>query len=209
MPTAPYVELLHLNWSPEGGNVLLVVPMGDEAVRSEQEMTLPNGPSAERRNFRYQSLRSTTDVVAPNGLRVAVLELDSVDKRIELVKNRPSTHDVGALKVRLEPSNLIAGSKFMASPCRLVCIPTLGGGSPRNWGYTVFAHFDGVALSVELHQNSASLRNSNLATAVSQLDDSEELIMTIPWQNLKLLATMDAPAASLEVLGRFTLRDSR
>ena len=209
MPTAPYVELLHVNWSPEGGNVLLVVPMGDEAVRSEQEATLPNGPSAEPREFRCQSLRATTDIVAPNGLRVAVLELDSVDKQIELVKNRPSTHDVGALKVRLEPSNLIAGSKFIASPCRLVCIPTIGGGSPRNWDYTVFARFDGSALSVELRQTSASLRNSNLVVAVSQLEDGEELVMTIPRQNFKVLATMDAPAASMELLGQFTLRDSR
>jgi hypothetical protein len=40
-----------------------------------------------------------------------------------------------------------------------------------------FARFDGFALSVELQQHSASLRNSNLATAVSQLHDVEEVVL--------------------------------
>ena len=107
----------------------------------------------------------------------------------------------------LEPSNLIAGSSFMASPCRLVCSPSIGGASPRAWHYMVFARFDGFALSMELGRNSTSLRNKNLATAISQLDDQEELVMTIPCETLKLLATTSAPATSTEVLGRFTLRD--
>jgi hypothetical protein len=209
MPREPYVEIFHLHWSPEGGNVVLVVPMGDEAVRSEEEITPSIGSALAARKFRYQSSQSTIDVVAPNGLRVAVLELDAVDKQIELLKNRPSTHDVGALRMRLEPNNLIAGSKFMAAPCKLVCVPRIDGGSPRNWEYTVLARFDGFALSIELQQISASLRNSNLATAVSQLHDGEELVMMIPWEAVKLVATMDAPAASIEVVGRFTLRDSR
>jgi hypothetical protein len=209
MLSEPYVELFHAHWSPEGGNVVLVVPMGNEVIRSEQEVTAPIEPTLAPRKFRYQSPWSTTDIIAPNGLRVAVLEFDEVDKQIELVKNRPSTHDVGALKMRLEPSNLIAGSKFMAPPGRLACSPSIGGASPCAWEYTVLARFDGSALSAELRQNSASLQNKNLAIAVSQLDDREEIVMTIPCETLKLFATMDAPATSTEVLGRFTLRDWR
>jgi hypothetical protein len=208
-PTETYIELQHLHWSPEGGNIVLVVPMGDEAIRSEQEMTPPIGPSGEPRKFRYQSPRSTTDVVAPNGDRVATLEFDEVDKEIELVKNRPSQHGIGKLKMRLEPSNLIAGSKFMAPPCRLECVPIIGGGSPRSWEHTVFAQFDGFTLSVEIRPMSSSLRNSNLTAAVSQLDDREELVFAIPDKASKLLATMDAPGTTMEVLGGFTLRDSR
>lgn len=209
VPNGRYVELFHLHWSPGGGNVVLVVPMGDEAFRSEQEVPQPDSVIPEPRKFRYRSAGCTIGVIAPNGLRVAVLELDEVDKQTELVKDQPSTHDVGALKMRIEPSNLIAGSQFMASPCRLVSNPSVSGGSPRAWDYTVVARFDGFALSAELRQNSASVQNRNLTTPVDQLGDREELVMTIPSATLKLLATMEKPATSTEVLGRFTLRDRR
>jgi len=208
-PSEPYVELHHLHWSPRGGNVVQVVPMGDEAVRTEEEAAPQIGLAPEPREFRYQSPRSTVDIIAPNGLRVAVLELDEVDRQIELVKNRPSTPGVGVLNMRLEPSNLIAGSKFMASPCKLTCVPTIGGGSPRVWDYTVFAQFDGFTLSAELRQISVALQNKNLPTAVSRLEDREELVMTIPSETLRLVATIDAPVTSTEVLGGLTLRDRR
>ncbi len=207
-PKDAYVELCHLHWSPAGGNVFLVIPMGDEAIRSEQEAT-PTTASVEPRKFPYQSPRSTTDIIAPNGLRVAVLGVDEVDKEIELAKNRPSTHEVGVIEMRLDLPNLIAGNKFIASPCKLVCIPSIGGASPRDWEYMAFARFDGFTLSVELRPISTSLQNKNLATALSQLDDREELVIVIPHETLSLLATIDTPAASTKVLGRFTLRDRR
>jgi hypothetical protein len=92
-PGEAYVELHHLHWSPEGGNVVQVVPMGDEAVRSEQDLK----PSLEIRKFRYQSPRATTDVIAPDGQRVAVLDLDDVDKEIELSR-------IGRVRTQLEHS---------------------------------------------------------------------------------------------------------
>ena len=206
-PSEPYIEIHHVHWS-EGGNVVMVIPMGDEAVRFEQDETGPT-VGIDIRKFQYRSARSSTDVIAPNGLRVAVLEFDEIDKEIELVKNQPSVHTIGALKMRLEPGNLIAGSKFIASPCRLARVPTVGGGSPRNWEHIVFAKFDGISLSAELRPNSSSLRNKNLAAAVSQLNDREELLLTIPSETMRLVATMDAPDTSIEVRGRFTLRESR
>ena len=119
-PREPYVEIHHLHWSP-GGNVVLVVPMGHEAFRSEKELIAPTATEG-RRNFRYQSPHAVAEIIAPNGVRVAVLELDEVDQEIEVAKNQPSTHELGILKMRLEVSNLIEGSKFIASPCRLVCV---------------------------------------------------------------------------------------
>jgi hypothetical protein len=77
-----------------------------------------------------------------------VLAFDEVDQLIGLLKDQPGMHGVGSLKMRLESRNLIAGSKFMASPHRLVSIPKIGGGSPRNWEYTVYAQFDGSAPSL-------------------------------------------------------------
>lgn len=159
----PYIELFHIHWPLNGGNVVMVVPMGDEVVAYEERMA-PDESALDLRKFQYQSPSAVIDIVAPNGFRVAVLEIGEVDTEIELVRNRPSTHGVGALKMRLELSNLIAGSSFIASPCILVCGPRISGSSPRVWQYMVFARFDGVALSIELQPNSTSLRNKDLIT---------------------------------------------
>jgi len=56
-----YVEVFHIHWSSDGGNVVLVVPMGDEAFRSDVE-----GPPQEAsavalapRSFRFSCARSS------------------------------------------------------------------------------------------------------------------------------------------------------
>jgi hypothetical protein len=152
MPAAKYVEIYHLHWSAEGGNVVLVIPMGEEACRSEDELVacgvLPTAP----RHFCYRSFRSTADLIAPNGLRVAVVEMAEVDKIIELAKGVPKLVELGLVTMRIEPRYLIPGGKFVASPHKLVCAPNIDGGSPRNWEYMVHArrlmHKGPVALNV-------------------------------------------------------------
>jgi hypothetical protein len=206
-PSEPYVEIHHLHWSLEG-NIVLVVPMGREALRSEHEAIEPTEP-VERRDFRYQSPHAVADIIAPNGMRVAVLELDEVDQNIQLTKNEPSNHELGMVKMRLEASNLIEDSEFIASPCRLVCVPRIAGASPRDWTYTVHPRFDGFTLSAEVRQVSSSLQNKNLSTPLGELYDNEELVFTIPYETLRLIATMSAPASSAKVLGHFHLRDRR
>jgi hypothetical protein len=209
MPTPKYLEIYHLHWSPQGGNVILVAPMGEEAFRSEQDLLPPGVEPTAPRHFRYRCSRSTVDLIAPNGRRVAVIEAAEVDKQIELVKGLPTTVELGLLTMRIEPSNLIVGSKFIAAPRRLVCNPTVGGASPRDWGYMIHARFDGSCFSAELDRQSTSLRNRNLATPVSQLDSGEELVMTIPAGVLKLTSTLDLPSTSTALLGRFSLQDWR
>lgn len=208
MPTPRYLELYHIHWSPEGGNVILVVPMGEEAFRSEQDL-LPAGalPTAPR-HFRYRNSRSSADLIAPNGLRVAIIKTPEVDRQIELVKGFPKVVELGPITMRIEPDNLIAGNEFTAAPRKLVCVPNVGGASPRTWEYMIHARFDGSCLSAEVRQQSAALRNRT-AAQVSELDDSEEIVMAIPSAPLKLSATLDLPSTSTELLGRFTLRDRR
>jgi hypothetical protein len=206
MPDRRYVEIYHLHWSPEGGNVILVVPMGEEAFRSEQDLLESNGRSSSSRHFRYRSSRATVGLTAPNGLKVADIELAEVDKEVELVKGVPKTVELGPVTMRIEPSNLIAGSKFIASPVRLVCIPSIDGASPHNWGYMIHARFDGSRFIAELRRNSASLQNRNLATPISQLGDDEELVIAIPAEAAELSSTLELPSTSISLLGRFTLR---
>ena len=204
MPTPGYVEVHRLFWSAEG-NLILVVPMGEEAFRSEQDFA----QTAATRHFRYHSSRSTADLIAPNLLRVAVLEMAEVNKGIDLMKGLPKIINLGLLTMTIEPSNLIAGSNFIASPVKLVCTPNVGGANPRTWEYVTHARFDGFCLSAEVRQISASLQNKNLATPVSGLGNNEEIIMTIPSSPIKLAATLNLRSASAEIVGRFTWLDQR
>ena len=73
----------------------------------------------------------------------------------------------------------------------------------------VYPRFDGFTLSAEVMHMSISFQNKNFATPLSQLSDREELVVRIPSESLKILATMGAPATSAKVLGHFNLRDRR
>jgi hypothetical protein len=208
MPSSKYMEIYDVHWSPEGGNVVCVVPMGGEAFRSEDEHLLLDTLAATPRYFRYRSFPSTVELTAPNGLTVALVELAEVDKEIELVKGAPKTVELGLLTMRIKPSNLIAGSPFIALPRRLVYSPALGGASPRDWGHIIHARFDGSCLTAEIRLSSTALRN-NLLTPISQLDSGEEIVMAIPAGPVKISSTLDLPSTTTELLGRFTLRDRR
>ena len=204
-----YIEIHRLHWSPEGGNVILAIPMGEEAFRSEEELLQPHALPTAPRLFTYRNSHSTVDLIAPDGMRVGVLELPEVHKQIELTKGLPSTINLGSLTLRIEPSNLIVGSPFTTSPQRLVYDLKIGGASPRDWGLMIFSRFDGSSLTVEIRLTSASLQNRNLAMPVQELNEEEEIVISIPPTELILASSLDLPTASTELTGRFTLRDKR
>jgi hypothetical protein len=116
---------------------------------------------------------------------------------------------LGTVTMLIEPTKLVPGSKFITSPLKLICIQTVEGVSLSNWEYTIIAAFDGSCLSAELLTNSASLRNKNLSIPISQLDDTEDIVMATPPATLKLSSTLAVPFTSAPLLGRFTLRDCR
>ena len=144
MPADPYLELYEAYLSAEGGNVIGVFPMGKEAVRLEREISTLGKQPQEPRRFRYSSPRSCTELFAPDGRPIATFFLNGIDNQIELVKGIPKRVELGLLTMRIEPSNLISGSAFVASPHSLVCVPTVDGVSPRGWKYTILARFDGI-----------------------------------------------------------------
>ena len=159
MPTRKYLELCHLHWSPEGGNVVLVVPMGEEAFRSQQDFVQADMPPPAPRHFHCRGFPCTVELTAPNGLRVAIIELGEVDKEVELIKGAPKTVELGLVTMRIEPSNLIAGSGFTAQPRIVAPSLTVGGVNPRNLQYTIEARFDGSCLSAEISATSTALQN--------------------------------------------------
>jgi hypothetical protein len=132
-----------------------------------------------------------------------------VSTEIELAKGVPKIVQLGSLTMTLKPGDLVAGSSFTASPVKLVCTPTIAGGSPRTWEYTILPKFDGFCFSADVRQESTSLQNKNLASPVIGLKDNEEIMVTIPSSPVSLSATLEKPTASVEILGRFTWVDQR
>ncbi len=207
MPNSKYAELYNLHWS-KGGNVVFIVPMGEEAFRSEQDDIPQVGatPTAPR-SFQYKSPHSKVDLIAPNETWVAVIELAEADRPMELEKGIPKLVELGLVTIRIEPDNLIAGSSFKASPCKLVCSPSVGGTSLKAWEYMIRASFDGSTFTAEFLPLSTSLQNKNFAAPINGLDATEELVVAIPATTIKLTSTLDLPSASTELVGRFTLRN--
>lgn len=198
-----YFELVHIFYS-DGGNVLLIVPMGDESVRSIGSAASGN-PAAEVRKFRCVSPKSSADIVAPDGRCIAVVEFHPADREIQLVKGSPSTHAIGSLMVRLESNNLMSGSTFTAIPVRLFCAPSVGGTSPRNFAYTIYGKFDGASLAVRVQGGSASLRNRN--GSVGGLRDDEEIVLSLASPEVKVSVALDQAPVSSDINGQFTLLD--
>jgi hypothetical protein len=200
-----YLEVHSMHWSAEGGNVVVVVPMGEEAFQSE-ETSIPTAPLPPE-YFRYHAPPSFVEVTAPDGRRVALVELDEVDKLIGLTKGVSNKVGVGTVSLRLEPKNLDpTGRPFMANPCELVCKYQLGGATPSARIHRINAKFDGTSrFSVDLVTLSTSLRNQNLSPPVGALGDGEEISTKIPFETLSLVATLDLPVTSAEIVGRFIL----
>jgi hypothetical protein len=200
-----YTEIHHLHWSA-GGNIIMVVPLAPEAVRVAAKDSRPI-TKEDKRSFHFQSPRASLDIVAPDGSTVAVLELDFASRGIELVKDRPHTHKLGIVSLRLDPSKLIAGGGFIGSPTKLMCVPTISGASPRDWTYTLPSRYDGVKLRVSIQQMSVSLQNKNLAVPMEDLGDGEELILQIPSETLNIEAAKTDTKISADIQGYFLLRD--
>jgi hypothetical protein len=210
MPDKRYLELHDVHWSA-GGNVILVVPLGDEAFRSEQELPQSGAVPQPTRTFHYQSVHATVELTAPapGGRRVAIIELPEVNKQVELVKGQPTTVELGLLTMRVEPDNLIPGGKFIVPPRNFANNPNIGGASFRDWQNEIHAKFDGTQFLAEVRKTSGALQNKNLATPIGRLGDGEEIVIAIPSDTITLSATIDVPSTSAQFLGRFTWRDRR
>lgn len=201
-----YVEIFKLHWSQHGSNVVLVVPLGAEAFRFEDDALPPSGLGTPR-NFNYQSSSSALDLLAPDGRRIAVINLTEADAQLDLVKNRRTDVELGQVSIQIDPHNLVRGGKFMTAPSRLNYMFNIDGASPRQWGCPVHAEFDGYKLSVELRLSSVSMQNRNLSSPILRLESGEEIVVVVPAESLKLVATMDDPTCSIALTGKFTLRD--
>jgi hypothetical protein len=207
-PDALQMETHHMHWSNTGGNVLLVVPMGAEAFRADDEL-IDSKEQQRARRFHFRSQPAEVIIRAPDGRVVALVQVEGCDEILNLTKGRPSKIVAGRLIAQLFPDNLVTGSAFSAAPDKLPHNVAIGGAPPRDWAYSIWARFDGTSLSIQFGQLSTSLRNVNLARPIENLDNSEELLLVAPCENCNITLSRDEATFNHELLGRLTLRDIR
>lgn len=202
-----YVELHHIFWS-EGGNVVFVAALGSEAIRFESEPPSADTPAEALlpRTFQYHSGQTKAEVFAPDGRRVAEVELAMVDKFIELTMGRPTRVNIGLLRLTLDRSALIPGSAFMASPAELKTEISIGGCASRERPCFVIARFDGQILSADVRLFSSSVRSGTLSPSVAALEEREEIVLRVPDENITVSVTLDSPTTTSQLLGYFLLR---
>src|SRR5262249_38705023 len=103
---APYVEVKRVVWG-KGGNVVLVVPMGREAFRVQDE-TRSDPPSAvDVRMFVISSPTASIPIAAPNGAIVGTLSIAGVTKPFTLTKNVEVRCSLATVMLSLDSSNLL------------------------------------------------------------------------------------------------------
>lgn len=200
------LEVHQLQWSPHGSNVVFVVPMGQEAFRSDQEPVAPHEQS-QLRTFSLEAEDTNLTICAPDGKPVVAVRLTAFCDSISVVKGRPCRVIAGRLHLDLLLPNLVLGSSFIATPCKMRHAIKIGAASPRNWSYSITARFDGATMTVELLPLSTALRNTNLANPVHALAENEELSLLIPRETLKFTLTSLVPMATCELTGKLTLRE--
>jgi hypothetical protein len=207
-PLPPYVEVRHVVWSPEGGNVFVVVPMGEEAFRVHDESTCEGAVTTSPRPISLSSQTASIPIAAPNEAIVGTVSIAGATNELALKKNVETRGCLGTVTLSMNPANLIFGESFGTPTTVCTCVPTIDGAQPRNWDYPVMASFDGTTLSVEIRQVSAGFRNTNFATPMPALGPAEELIMAAPVGGLILRSTAATPESSAALEASFLLRDA-
>jgi len=207
-PEPPYVEVRQVSWSPQGGNVIVVVPMGAESHRvHRQPDSSPTEVELGRRTIRITVPTVSFPLTAPNGAVVGELSFLGCESEAILVKDVPTKASFGSLSLSLKPENLLLGESFLRPSVNCRCVPILDGAQPKNWEYTATTRFDGEILSVEIKTLSTSLRNANLATPISILESKEAILCVAPVGGVTLRVTRDSPKTTSLLEASLLLHD--
>jgi hypothetical protein len=208
-PVAPYIEFRRVVWSEKGGNVVLVIPLGKEAVRVNNQASqkaLP-GADAVTRKVVISSPSVKFPIAAPNGALIGTLSIVGMRNELTLEKNVEVRGPLGAVTLTMNVSNLIVGQSFRTPPIRRSCIPSIDGAQPRSWEYSLFSYFDGARLRAEIRQMSTAFRNANVPEPMPSLCATEEIVMAVPADGLVLETQAAEPQSSTVLIGSFLLRN--
>ena len=207
-PRGFYMEVMHAHWDPQGGNVLLVIPMGTESVRFPGDRALSASASTSlEAAVTVTSPTASTEITAPNGAPVATVTIEGTSSAVMLKRDVHITAALGTVTLAIRPENLIAGSKFHTQPSRLACVPSINGATPREWTYTIVSSFDGQTFVSEIRALSAGLRPANMVGELTNILETDEIVISAPSEPLKLEASLSMPSATSKLNARLLLRE--
>jgi hypothetical protein len=207
--TPPYLEIRQVSWDSKGGNVVLVVPLGQEAFRVDADSLTPVDEiaSPDRRNISVFSAAGSADIFAPDGAIVATLEFSGISNEVSIIKGSALTVSLGTVTLRVDPSVLKFGQKFGPVKGLFPAPPTIAGATPKNWAYHIYSIFDGTTLQAEIRTSSSSLRNSNLSTPMGDIASDEEIVVVSPRPPPTLRASREAHSMQSELQAVLLLRE--
>jgi hypothetical protein len=206
-----YAEFQSVHWSTEGGNVVLVVPMGAEAFRVRDEPIVEAGAVIDEASHEVvvTSARGEIPVVAPNGVIVGTITFVDSVRTVRILKGTIVRSEICAVVLKLKPENLLAGERFETRTNFCSCVLSVDGAPANNWGYRVRFIFDGSALEAEISASSAAIRSESMTTSLLWLKETEELALSAPVENLVIAATISMPETTVSLIGSFILRDNQ
>jgi hypothetical protein len=200
----PYIECIHANWGP-GGNIVFVVPLGDEGISYDNEEILP--PGLHPMTFRVANPNSTAPITAPGGEVIGSLSIVGVTSEFNLVKNRGQTEDLANVTLSVDFRKLRTGESFVRPTFGIDCRPSVNGVEFKSWSYPVDVRFDGQRLHCGFGSISVALRNSNLPRPIVGLKDNEELLVSAPANSVSFSADRNMTVVSMPITCRFRIRE--
>lgn len=206
--TPPHIEGIQLHWSQDGANVILVIPVGKEAVRFEEDpaAVLARASDTDRRTLRINTAPSELALLAPNGAMIGTLSLATEPTNLQVIKGIASLCPLGLVTLKLAPNELIAGARFQRPGVELKSALSVDGVSPPTWDYTVYSSFDGDKVVAEIRSMSVALRNANVSATTADASAAEEVVVVAPVKGLALSASITSPITSTPLTANVTLR---
>lgn len=205
-PTSPHFELSHIFWGP-GGNIVLIVPAGSEAIRKlGKPASLEAEPSKRRQpEIAYMSPSRSLTIHAPDGVAVAELILTGQRGHVQLSKNEHIVTQLAELSLTAFSEGLRSGERFELRPLSFPAPPSIDGRSPREWNYVVRCSYDGTKFIARIGSNSAGLMVP-AHDYKGPLQAGEQVILTAPSPDITLNAYPSAPV-SVPLLAKLLLCD--
>ncbi len=205
----PQMELTQVFWSPQGGNIALIVPVGEEAIRrlGKPASTESDEPGLARLEVDVACPDASCEIIAPNGAVIATVLIAGSANRVKLAKNEHVGSQLGTVRLVMHAEHLIRGQTFETPVFRLECIPTVAGVRPRDWAYSASCAYDGASLTVTIRPMSVGLLFDDRSAASSGLQHSEQIILVAPAGGLSATATMVQPEVEFPLNATLLLCD--
>jgi hypothetical protein len=196
----PDIELWQHHWGP-GGNILMAIPMGAEAV-------LVSGGLESGKTESIHMEVPGVDVVlnAPNGDSVARFRIDQTRSTFSLRAGNPEIHDVAKIVLQADFAKLIAGEKFEMASVEVPFNVQIEGIRSKTMKLLLKMKYENDEVTVRVLGASTSIQPKDESDAVSSLRVGSELAMMLPVDTLHVWHRRGSEPMETPMRGKLHLR---